>query len=164
MMEPVNKEASPKDNFRSVRILCLAFIAGAAIFAVIIVVLNLATGPVMPEDGQDAKPIFIGIAAGIAILCFLRAFRIYSAKITGIKNSSVPLNDKLNQYRLVLILYMALCEGPALFSIIIFFLFGDYAILTITGFLLVAMLFRMPQKGKLTTELGLNFQEQQELE
>jgi hypothetical protein len=164
MTGPVNTENSAKANFRATWILCLALVAGASVFAIIIVVMNQVTGPVMPADGQEYNMIFVGVAAVAALLCLLRAVPGYKKGITAIKDSTAQLNDKLNQYRAVMILYMALCEGPALFSIIVFFLTGEYIVLGITGVMLIAMLMRMPQKKKIANELALNYQEQQELE
>ena len=164
MIESPNTTESAKSNFKAIRILCLALIVGASVFAVIIVVLNLASGPVMPDEGQAYKTVFLSVVAVVTLLCVWRAFRIYNKGITAIKNSPASLNDKLNQYRSVIVIYMALCEGPALFSIIIFFLIGDYIVLGVTGAMILAMLFRMPQRRKMTIELELNFQEQQQLE
>lgn len=164
MTGPVNTETSPKANLRATWILCLALIVGATVFAAIVIGLNQVMEPVMPADGRQYNMIFVGAVAVVALLCLLRAVPGYKKGIAAIKNSTAQLNDKLNQYRAVMILYMALCEGPALFSIIVFFLTGEYIVLGITGAMLIAMLIRMPQKKKISNELGLNYQEQQELE
>ena len=164
MTEPIIMDASPKASLRAIRILCRALVLGALLFAVLSTVVILLNGPAIPGEGQAYKLHFIPWAAGLALLCITQAIRIYKQGITDIRNSMQPLNNKLNQYRELLIKYMALCEGPALFSIIVFFLFGDYLVLIITGFMLLLMLIRMPQKRKMVTELALNDQEQQGLE
>ena len=164
MTGPVNTDTSPKANLRATRILCLALIIGATVFALIIVVINQVSGPIMPAEGLQYKMTLVWAVTIVAVLCILRAILIYRKGIAAIKNSVNTLNDKLNQYRAVLIQYMALCEGPALFSIIVFFLTGEYIVLGITGIMLAAMLLRLPQKKKISDELALSFQEQQELE
>ena len=164
MRDPIITEASPKAGLKAIRILCLALVFGALLFAIVIIVLTLLNGPAMPGEGQEFKMILMAVVAGIALLCSTQAIRIYKRGITDIRNSIEPLNNKLNQYRDLLIKYMALCEGSALFSIIIFFMLGDYLFLIITGVLLLMMLIRLPQKRKMASELGLNYQEQQELE
>ena len=164
MTGPVNTNTSPKANFRATRILCLALIIGASVFAMIIVVVNQVSGPVMPAEGLQFNMTFVWAVTIVALLCILRAILIYKKGMAVIQNSVSPLNEKLNQYRAVLIQYMALCEGPALFSIIVFFLTGEYIVLAITGIMLAAMLIRFPQKRKISNDLALSFQEQQELE
>jgi hypothetical protein len=164
MTTPANTPGTPKDDIRAMRILCIALMAGALVFALMVIVLNQVSGPAMPEDGKEYNEIFLYVAIGIAVILLLQAIRLYSKKIAVIKDSTVSLREKLNQYRAALILYMALCEMPALFSIIVFFMTGNYIVLAVTGVMLVAMLLRMPQKKKIANELALNFQEQQELE
>ena len=164
MTGSVNTDNSPKANLRATRILCLALIIGASVFALIVVGLNQVRGPMLPAEGLQYNMTFFWAVTIVAVLCILRAILIYRKGIVAIKNSATPLNDKLNQYRGVLIQYMALCEGPALFSIIVFLLTGEYIVLGITGIMLAAMLLRLPQKKKISDELALSFQEQQELE
>ena len=164
MTEPVNTKTSPKETFRAIRILCLALVIGAVIFALIIIGLNLVIGPAMPEDGRQYNTIFLAAVTGVSILFTIPALKIYKNGIVAIKNSRKPLTGKLNDYRNMLIQYMALCEGPVLFSIIVFFLTGDYRILAITAVILLAMLSRFPQKRKMMTELELDWKEQQDLE
>ncbi len=164
MTGPVNTDTSPKANFKATRILCLALIIGASVFVLIMVVVNQVAGPVMPAEGLQYNLTLVWAVAIVALLCILRAVLIYRKGIVAIKDLVSPLNDKLNQYRAILIQYMALCEGPALFSIIVFFLTGEYIVLGITGIMLAAMLIRLPQKRKISNELALSFQEQQELE
>ncbi len=164
MTEPVNTKATPKAGLKAIWILCFALIAGATVFALLALLVNLLKGPSIPAPGNESGLIFPAVVAAIAIICTIRAAMVYRKGIAAIKNSIAPLNNKLEQYRSVMILYMALCEFPALFSIIIFFVDGYYPVFAITALMLLAMLLRMPQKRKIIRELDLNWQEQQELE
>ncbi len=80
------------------------------------------------------------------------------------RNLTAPLNEKLNQYRSFLIKYLAFCEGPALFCIVVFIMTGDARILTIAAVLLVAMLAITPSKKRVVNDLNLDWKEQQELD
>jgi hypothetical protein len=74
------------------------------------------------------------------------------------------LPDKLNQYRSALIIYIALCEGPALFGIILFFVTGNYLMFIITGITIASMLAKMPSRKRVVDDLTLDWKQQQELE
>ena len=163
MTEPIATPLKPSQAIRSFKILVGALMIGMSFFALIILLLNQVNGPVMPPGPDNINTIFLLIATGLAIICLLAAFMGYNSRMKAIRNSVISLGDKLNQYREALIRYMALCEGPGLFSVIVFFLTGDYMVLIITGVLLIAMFARFPQKQKIIDELALDWKEQQEL-
>src|SRR5258706_16392832 len=118
MTVPVTTETTPKANFKATWILCFTLIAGATVFALLALLVNLLKGASIPAPGNELKLILPAVAAVIALICAVKAASAYRNGRAAIKNSIVPLNDKLNQYRSAMILYMALCEAPALFSII----------------------------------------------
>ena len=154
--------ATPKQNLRASQILCYALLVGCVVFVAIIILLIETQGPVIP-DRDKYYNIFLSINVVIAIFCVAFAVRGYNKRIAGAKNLTASLNDKLNHYRSILILYMAPCEGAALFSVIIFFLTGNYYSLCMVLVMLGAMLSRFPFKAKAIKELELDWKEQQEL-
>lgn len=164
MTEPINIPPKPPQAIKSFKILAGALIIGLIFFALIILLVSQINGPVMPDGTSDINTIFLLIVAGLAAICLLTAFFKYRKGMKAIRDSAITLDDKLNQYRATLIIYMALCEGPGLFSVIVFFLTGDYKVLMITGVMLAAMIARFPQKQKIINELALDWKEQQEIE
>ncbi|MEQ1677944.1 MAG: hypothetical protein ABL876_14645 [Chitinophagaceae bacterium] len=153
----------PKDDLRAMRILCFALMVGVVVFAIIVAVLNQGNALPTKEMGKQLNDILPYVVAGIAVLCYLVARSSYSKKVAVIKNLQTSLGNKLNQYRTVLITYMAPCEGAALFSVMGLFLTGNYYFLIITSVMLAAMYSKMPSKERLTKELDLDWKEQQEL-
>ncbi|MBI3137355.1 MAG: hypothetical protein HYZ15_02085 [Sphingobacteriales bacterium] len=154
---------TPKEIIRGLRILTIAISAGLCIFLLLAVMANSLK--VLPPDTKmdRATPAFLLITLLIAVLCVIRARVMYAKKTREIKAGGHSLRVKLDLYRPVLVLYIALCEGPALFSVIIFFLTGKYEILGVAGIMLVLMLEKMPGTGKLIRELDLDWREQEEL-
>lgn len=147
------------------RILCSALIAGVVMFALVSVgVLQVIEGPILPENELPDKNIFLYVAAGFGALGLLLAVTRFNKRLTVIRQVENTVTGKLSQYRSALIIYMALCEAPALFSVIVLFLTRQYAVLGITAVMLVAMISMMPQKKKLIDTLQLDWQDQQELE
>jgi hypothetical protein len=162
MIKPGEPTGS-KENLRATQILCAGLMGGVSIFAIMISVLNLTKGPVMDEEGLSYKNIFLYVAVGIAVICIFSSHILYNKKLAIVKNASDSLDSKLNQYRTALILYMAPCEGAALFSVIILFITGNFIVLLITGVMLGIMFTKFPFAKKVINELNLDWKEQQEL-
>ncbi len=154
---------TPKDILRAIRILFVAIIAGALSFALIILIMSEGKGypTVEIKPYQDT---ILWIAAGITLLCLILGWNEYKKRVGVAKDSLISLLDKLNHYRTALILYIALCEGPALFGVILFFLTGNYYFLMITGAMIIAMLVKAPTLKRVSDDLGLDWQQQQEFE
>ena len=60
-------------------------------------------------------------------------------------------------------MYLAICEGMALFNVVLFLLTGDYLLLIITGAMLLLMLGRLLAIRGVANELNLSWEEQEEL-
>ena len=162
MTQPENFSGTPKENLRASRILCISLITGSFLFAIMVIIVNQFSGPFMEETNQYSN-IFLLVLAIISSICIFKAIQQYSKGITLAKSLDNSLNDKLNQYRASLIIYMALCEGPALFSVVIFLLLGNFFLLIFTAIILVVMLRKYPTVKKAISELELNWQEQEQL-
>ena len=162
MIEQVEPTGSLRDTIKPMQVLVAALMAGVVIFLIIVVVLNLIGEQVLLKD-KKIETVFLYAAVAIALLCFIAARIVYSKKIEDIKNGQRTLQDKLNQYRSLLIIYMALCEGAALFSIIVFFLVGNFLVVIVTMAMLVAMWSRFPLLKNVISVFDLNWNEQQQL-
>lgn len=163
MIQPGGQTGGPKQSIKAMQLLCAALMAGVIFFAIIIVVVTRLNGPMLDKDGIKYQDIFLYAAIGLAIVCYVIARSLYNKKMAVIKNSVLLLADKFNQYQATLIKYMAPCEGAALFSVIVFFLTGNFLVLLVTASMLVAMFIKYPLQSKIISELNLDWKEQQEL-
>ena len=118
----------------------------------------------LPQEIKRIENIFFIVAAAITLLFLIAARSGYARSLTITKDSLIPLANKLNQYRTALVRYIALCEGPSLFGIILFFLTGNYYFFIITAIMIVAMLSKAPTRKRIADDLGLDHKQQQELE
>jgi len=164
MTAQVKFTGTPKENLKALKILTAALSLGVVFFAIVIIAFIQFNGPLL--EGINLKYInLLSIVTVIVVLsCTVSAFFLYTKKTSGIKHLTISLQEKLNLYKAALILFLALCEGAALLSVVVFFLTGNYTILIITAVLLGAMLSKMPVTNKLTGLLNLDWKEQQELE
>lgn len=155
-----------KDDLKAMRILTAAMSVGVVIFTLVMVFVNqLANTPPLSDNKLLVdKNISLEIIAIVGLGSITVANLLYRKRVNALKQSGKPLSDKLNQYRTALILYLAICEAAAFFSVIFFFLTGNFAILIITGLMLIMMLSRMPFAKRLIRERDIDWKEQQELE
>src|SRR5688572_4594249 len=149
--------ASPGDtNLRTLRILALAMICGVLLFTGVIIALQEFEGMSIKEI-QPYSVYISMILAGISLICYLLARYMYKKKIEGARNSSLTVKEKLNHFRAALVIYMALCEVPAILSAILFMLTGDYRLCGIVLIMLAAMAAKFPSRQQVIDELGLDW-------
>jgi len=156
------KPPTAAGDVRAIRILFYAMIAGVVLFSVIVLALSFIEEAVSPIKGYEN--IVLGVLIVISLICYYFARTGYNKGIAAAKDSLISLPDKLNTYRATLIRYLALCEGPALFGIILFFLTGNYFMFIITGLMVAAMLAKAPTRQRVIEELGLDWKQQENLD
>jgi hypothetical protein len=121
-------------------------------------------GGVSPlRSDAPMRSVFMYAVFGIAFVCVMSAFSTYNKKIAFIQNSGLSLSQRLDQYRTALITYMALCEGAAIFAIIVFFLTGNFIVLIIVPIVLIAMFRKMPFPKTVIRDLNLDWKDQEDL-
>lgn len=163
MATTITPPGTPRENLRSLKILSIALMIGVSVFAVIAVLINQLSGAALEKEIANYLDILRGITFILAIGCFVAARQLYNKRVKIIDEQD-SLQDKLNQYRSALIIYLALCEGASLFSITAFFMTGDYILLIVPAVMILAMLTKIPSVRKIVQLLSLNWNEQQELE
>ncbi len=152
-----------KESFiRGISILTIALITGVVVFFIIGVVLTLIGFVETNALKEISTYIFIGLSF-VAILVFIGYRNFFNKKINAIKNTAETTKEKLNLYRSALIKCLAAFEGIALFSVILFMLTGNYWFGGIVLLMLFAMLSNFPTRQRVIDQLGLDWNEQQEL-
>jgi O-antigen/teichoic acid export membrane protein len=149
-------------DLKSSSIIFGALLTGIIVFSAASIAINQMNGPFIIDS--HLAEIFLIVVIAISAICLFSAHMIYNKRVQRIQQSTVTLREKLEQYRAALILYLALTEGPALFSIISFLLFGNFRFLAITVILLVNMFMKRPSKSRLIEDLQLDIKEQEGLE
>ena len=153
---------TPKKNLKASLILFLAITTGIFIFMLIAIVVGQSRGPLSPDLNKHYTALAIGMAV-ISFAALLGARMVFNKGITFAKNSVNPLNEKLNMHRNALIKYLFICEMPVFLSIIIYMLTGNFIFQIYAAVFIGFMLTVMPTRKKVTEDLGLSSQEQQEL-
>lgn len=154
---------TPRERIKAMRVITIALVTGMLVFAAVILGIIQVQESLLNKESGSIKNILFIAAISIAAICIVAAHLLYQKKLTESKNSMVALQDKLNHYTSSLILYHAICEAAGLFSIIIFFLTGNYYLLVVTGVMALLMISKIPTAQKLINELNLDGNDQQEL-
>jgi len=76
--------------------------------------------------------------AAFSFVCLFAARRVFRNGIAAAKYSLNLLNDKLNKHRSALVRYLVISEMPALLSIILFMLTGNFVFLVYAGVFLIS--------------------------
>jgi len=148
---------------KAMGIIHFALLAGVCVFLVMAVVLvQMNGGALMGEVEQDLIYIFYAIVyfaalstAGFGIIIFERNMR--NAKLF------TTLKPKIETFKSAYIIRMALTEGPAFASIIIYMLTGSWHFLPAAGLFLLMMFTAKPTQDFVAEKLYLNQQEKDEL-
>jgi uncharacterized membrane protein len=160
---PATPSASAKENLRATLIIFFGLVTGVFVFMLVAIFLNQSNGPFVPAINKYETGIIWG-AATFSLACLVVARRMLWKGITGAKNSLNTLQDKLTRYRSSLIIYLAICEMPALLSIILFMLTGNFIFQVFAAVFLGCMLAVAPIRRRVIGALELDDLEKSELE
>ena len=159
-----NNIGSPnQQGVKAIRILFIALIAGVLMLILVSLIINQTTVPLAPEYNEYGLQLKIFLAI-ICLVAMLVAKSRFNKEITIAKESLIPVSEKLNMHRVALIKYVAICEAPAIFSVLVFMFTGDFGFLVFSAVLLGFIFVMFPTVTKLATQLGLSSQEKEELE
>lgn len=159
-----NQPQTPREAIRAARILTIALMAGLAFFSILMAVVVLVNGPslIMATD-QNTKFIFGAVLIGLFLLAYFIGNANYNKSVKKLVNSPDTLMQRLNVYQSALIKYLALCEGPGIFAIILYFLTGNLLCYLVVAMALIAMYRKAPFGDRWATEIGAGSQDREEV-
>jgi len=143
-----------KQYFSGLRILHLVFLAGLILFSAISFFL-VFTGSM--GKNSELKGILTILVPGFLVAGIMGSYFIAKNRLLTLVDKD--LNEKLSGYRAMMILKIALLEGPALFAIISYQLTGNILFLGVAMIAVLLILFVNPSKEKVAEELNLSTQD-----
>jgi hypothetical protein len=155
--------STPGQHMKAVRVIFIAIITGMIIFAGVVILVLYLNGSLVKEIGKGTNNVLLWSAFGVAVLASVGARKLYQQRVEKIKNTAGSLNEKLNQYRSAVTVFLALCEVPGLLAISLFFLTGNYLLLIVPGLMAAVMLTKWPSRQRVIDDLAIGWEQQQEL-
>jgi hypothetical protein len=142
-------------------ILHKALLLGQIMFATVCIFLvyNKTRGAANEELDRILQVVALALAAG----GFFAGTSLFKKKLLQIRDMQTDTKEKLSVYRSACITQWALIEGPSLFTIICFFLTGNYAFIALTAILILLFTVMAPSKAKIAFHLGLTEAEMEDL-
>ena len=139
---------------KALQILYKALLAGQLLFAIMVILL-FARGILSPAITNPAATIFFYVAIGLSVAATAFSYKLFAQKLEEAKQQKTP-TEKFNGYRAALILQLGLCEMPALFVIICYFLTGNKMLLALLILLLLNFARLYPIRSKIIQQLELD--------
>ena len=131
-----------------------ALLAGQVMFAAIAFFL-IYTDKMVPSMAELDKT-FQLIAVAISVTAVFAGATLFKRKIQNIRSADGTVTEKFNIYRSAYITQWALLEGACIFSLVSFFLIGNYAFLALAAFLIIYFALLAPTKNKTVIHLGIS--------
>jgi hypothetical protein len=147
---------------QSLRIIHLALLAGQCLFLAVMVFLVVRN--ILPPVSPSLDKTFQVMALLVSFAAVLGAINIFKKRLSSINAAAENIAEKITQYRAASILKWAMIEGATLFSLICFFLTGNYSFAALAIALIIFFALLIPSKVKIMLQLQLNEQEADALE
>ncbi|MEO7045268.1 MAG: hypothetical protein ABI091_08140 [Ferruginibacter sp.] len=138
---------------KALKILHNAFMIGLVLFAGVIYFL-VYSGNAASIQELDKSFQVIAIILCAAGLYFSNT--LFNKAIERIKNSTDTVPQKINLYRGAIIVKWALLEGPAILTIVAFFLTANNAFIILAGIMICALYIAGPSKQRIMQQLQLD--------
>ncbi len=142
-----------KNDFRLLQWVSVMMIGGIVVFAVLIHFYNGNRVAFMhdhPSEKYFFPALIILCLAGLYVARF-----IYSRRMGYIHIDSVTVASRMNQYKTTHFLHNAICEIPAILSIVCFMLFGNYIYLFFVALVLAELISKFPTNNRINDSISL---------
>lgn len=138
-------------DYKALSILAKALIAGIIMFSIISLLLYFMQGAFI-EDKNLGNLIFT-ILTLIAAIMIIAARFIYSKRVKNLMATNQSSKEKLDIFRAITITHIALCEMPAMLSIILFICFGNFLLFLPVAMALVEMIKKFPSQHRIESAI-----------
>ena len=149
------------NDLRALNLMHKAMLAGQILFAAIC--FYMLYSKAMVPSLQDMDKIFQVIAIALSAAGFFAGNFLFKKKLSQAREISAGLKEKFALYRSGCVMQWAFLEGPGIFSIVCFFLTGNYAFIALAAVLILLFAILAPSKLKIALLLGVSETEVSEL-
>lgn len=141
-------------GIKSLNIIHKAMLMGQIIFAAICI--YLVYSGIIKSFSSELDKLLQAIALSLAAAGLFGGRYYFKNKILQISDMQADVKVKFEAYRTACLLQWALLEAPALFSVICFFLTGNYAFIALALLLIVIFAIMVPLKSNIALQLQVS--------
>jgi len=134
-------------DFKALSILTKALITGIVLFSVVAIILHFVSGAFIHD--KSLENIIFTVLLFIALVAILGARFVYTKRINSLMATNQSSKEKLDIFRAITITHMALCEMPAILSIVLFICFGNFLLFVPVVVALVEMFMKFPTQHRI---------------
>jgi len=139
-------------DYKALSIITKALIGGILLFCGISVLIHFTQGAFIQD--KNIENIIVAILLLIGVVVILGARMVYTRRVNKLMEANQSSKEKLDIFRAITITHMALCEVPAIISIVLFICFGNFLLLLPVGMALIEMIKKFPTQQKVESAVN----------
>jgi hypothetical protein len=139
-------------EYKALSIITKALIGGILLFSGISVLIHFTQGAFIQD--KNIENIIVAILLLIGVVVILGARMVYTRRVNKLMEANQSSKEKLDIFRAITITHMALCEMPAIISIVLFICFGNFLLLLPVGMALIEMIKKFPTQQKVESAVN----------
>jgi hypothetical protein len=139
-------------DYKALSIVTKALIGGVVFFSIVAIVIHFIQGAFIAD--KDLENIFFTIVLLIAAIIIIITRIVYRRRVNSLMETNSSSREKLDIFRAITITHMALCEMPAMFSIVVFICFGNFLFFLPVAMALVEMFKKFPTQQSIESAVN----------
>jgi O-antigen/teichoic acid export membrane protein len=139
-------------DYKALSILTIALMIGILLFSIISLIIHFIQGAFINDKNLE-NLIFV-ILLAIAVVVILGARLVYTKRVNSLMETNQTSREKLDIFRAITITHMALCEMPAILSIVMFICFGNFLLFLPVAMALVEMFKKFPTQHRIDSAVN----------
>jgi O-antigen/teichoic acid export membrane protein len=139
-------------DHKTLSVLAKALMTGIILFSIISLILHFIQGAFIQD--KNLENIIFAILLVIAAVVILGARFVYTKRVNGLMETNQSSKEKLDIFRAITITHMALCEMPAILSIVMFICFGNFLLFLPVGMALIEMFKKFPTQHRIESAVN----------
>lgn len=160
MATSLRKQTS-KEYLNTLSVLHFAFLSGQLMFAGVAYFLHQSGG--FEANASELGNIFKIVVPIFVLSAIAGSYFLFNFKVKDSREKK-ELSKKLVDYRIALLLKLAVLEGASLFSTMSYLLTKDLLFLSMTALVVIVFVLQRPSLNNIVEVLGLSHQEKQTIE
>jgi nitrate/nitrite transporter NarK len=148
----MNTGADHTGDYKVLSVITKAMIAGILLFTTVAIVIHFLQDASIQDKNLNNK--VFAIVLLIAVVIILVARIVYTKRINILRETNQSNREKLDVFRVITITHMALCEVPAILSIILFICFGNFLLFLAVAIALIEMIKKFPTQQRIESAVN----------